>query len=145
MVPEDGTQHIPDYLVMMEAANIIVAGTDTTAMSLTYLIYEILRHPRVKTRLIEELKGLPAYPSGEQLENLPYLNNVIQENFRLNPGVPGSLPRDVPEGGVKFGKYYLSAGTTVSTQAYTFGRDKSVFHEPMRYVKDDCGPYRLLY
>ena len=135
MVLEEKTmQVIPDSVIEKEAANVIVAGTDTTAMVLTYLTYTVLRHENIKRKLIEEIKSCTARPNWEELESLTYLNNVIQETLRLYPAIPGSLPRIVPRGGEGVGKYVIPAGTQVSTQAWTFQRDPTVFKEPLRYV-----------
>lgn len=133
VLEEKSMQVIPDSLIEKEAANVIVAGTDTTAMALTYLTYEVLRHEDIKQKLIEELKTCTARPNWEELESMPYLNNVIQETLRLHPSVPGSLPRIVPRGGEAVGKYVIPAKIQVSTQAWTFQRDPTVFKDPLRY------------
>ena len=133
MVPEDGSQQLPDSLIEAEAANVLIAGTDTTAMTLTYVTFAVLKHEKVKQRLLEELQGAPEYPTGEQLEGMTYLNNVIHETMRRYPAIPGSLPRVVPSQGAIFGKYSVPAGTLVCTQSYTFHRDPNVFEDPLRY------------
>lgn len=133
MVLNDETAQIaPDSLIVQEAANIITAGTDTTAMTLTYLVYTVLKHEDVKQKLINELTALHPDPKFDQLENLPYLQNVIQEVTRLHPAVPGSLPRIVPAGGGRLGRYALPAGVQVSTQAWTLQRDRTVFPDPLK-------------
>lgn len=134
VLENESAQRIPDSLITQEAANVIIAGTDTTAMTLTYLVYTVLKYEEVKLELINELAKLPINPTFEHLEALPYLQNVIQEVMRLHPAVPGSLPRIVPAGGGRLGKYELSAGTQVSTQAWTFQRDPKVFPDSLRCV-----------
>ncbi|KAF7192387.1 Cytochrome P450 monooxygenase [Pseudocercospora fuligena] len=69
------------------------AGSDTTAMALTYLVYEVLRHPEVKKRLTADLNTCSEDPGRAELESKPYLQQVIQETLRLHSPVPGSLPR----------------------------------------------------
>lgn len=131
MIPEDPTeQQLPDSLVAKEAANVIIAGSDTTSNTLTYLVYSVLRDPVVTAKLVDELKSCPENPSWEQLEALPYLNNMILETLRLYSAVPGSLPRDSPPQGAILGGFRIPAGTTVVTQAYTFHRNEEVFPEP---------------
>ena len=49
MFPEDGSeQPFTDDVLAAESCNIIIAGSDTTAMALTYLVFEVLRDPEVK-------------------------------------------------------------------------------------------------
>lgn len=134
MYPEDGSPLFSDDLMADEAANLIVAGSDTTGVGLTYLVYCVLSTPDVKRRLLEELATLPENASWEELESANYLNNTIQESLRMYPSVPGSLPRTTPESGAILGGYRIPGGTTVVTQAYTLHRDPTVFEDPNRYV-----------
>jgi len=134
MIPEEGEQLFPDSLIAMESSNIIIAGSDTTAMVLTYLVYRVLLDPDVKRKLLEELSTICSKtPGWEELEGIPYLNNVITETLRLYSPVPGTLPRTAPKGGAMLAGYKISGGVTVATQAYTFHRDPGVWEEPERY------------
>ena len=132
MYPEDGEQPFSDVLMAEEAANIIVAGSDTTATVLTYILYEVLRNPKVKSKLLNELATCSPSPSWEELESKPYLNCVVQESLRLHPGVQGTLPRVVPKEGATLAGLFLPGGTVVGTQAYTMHRDALAFPNPDR-------------
>jgi cytochrome P450 len=134
VLEEESEQTIPDSIIEREAANFIVAGTDTTTMTLTYLVYAVLSNPHIKQKLVEEIQSCTANPNWEELEGKTYLNNVIQETMRLHPAVPGSLTRLVPPGRENALKYVLPVGTEIGTQAWTFQRDPNVFEEPLRYV-----------
>jgi cytochrome P450 len=107
-----------------DASQMIIAGTDTTALSTTHLIWTVLAHPPVQAKLEEEVAGLQDGFQDADLEVLPYMNAVIQESLRLYGAVPGSLPRTVPVGGVKAAGYYIPEGFTVSTQGWTLHRDE---------------------
>ncbi|KAF2027742.1 sterigmatocystin biosynthesis P450 monooxygenase [Setomelanomma holmii] len=133
VLDDESEQAIPDSLIEKEATNVIVAGTDTTAMTLTYLVYAVLKNPDVKRKLVEEMKTCSTDPKWEELESKSYLNNVIQETMRTHPAVPGTLVRKVPPGGENALKYRLPAGTEVGTQAWTFHHDPSVFEDPFEF------------
>lgn len=132
MVPEDGSQKVPDHVVRMESANIIIAGSDTTAMALTYLVYSVLKHTEIQQRLVAEIETCSSTLTWEQLESKPYINNVITETLRLYSPVPSSLPRNAPNGTVLGGLYHVPGSVVVDTQAYTFHRDPKVFPNPER-------------
>lgn len=132
MVPEDGSQHLPDNVIENEATNALFAGTDTVATTLTYLVYAVLKDKTIQQKLVDEVRAAPRHPSWEQLENMTYLNSVIEETLRRYPVIAGSLTRVVPQGGASFDNFLLPAGTLVSTQAYTFHRDPQVFPNPLR-------------
>ena len=46
---------ITDKDVQDEAGNLIVAGSDTTAITLTYLVWAVLKQPALQSRLEEKL------------------------------------------------------------------------------------------
>jgi cytochrome P450 len=119
---------------IMEAGALVVAGSGTTAVTLTYLIWVVLANPQVQKKLEEEVGRLEDGYADEQLEKLPYLNAVIEESLRLYGSAPGSLPRTVPKEGMELEGYYIPPGYTVETQAYTIHRDERLYHDPDRYV-----------
>ncbi|KAG5650385.1 hypothetical protein H0H81_012428 [Sphagnurus paluster] len=68
---------------------LILAGYETTAISLTWALIELCKNPEAQTNLREELSQLKDDPTYEQLTNgLPYLDAVASESLRLHPPVP---------------------------------------------------------
>jgi cytochrome P450 len=112
----------------------LVAGSDTTSNSLTYLVWAVCRHPHVKAALLQELAAsLPSDDDGfgdRELKQLPYLNAVIDETLRIYGAAASALPRVVPPGGASLAGYWLEGGTTVSSQAYSLHRDPVTFPRP---------------
>ncbi|KAH7122108.1 cytochrome P450 [Dactylonectria estremocensis] len=125
-----------DYQLAFEAGGFIVAGSGTTAVSLTYLVWAVLSNPSVQAKLEAEVGALqPAYTDAD-LENLPYLSAVIEEALRVYSAAPGALPRTVPNGGATLSGYFIPEGITVSTQAYTLHRDSATYPEPEKFVPE---------
>lgn len=119
--------------IQHEAQGYIVAGSDTTAVTLTYLVYAVAQDTRVRDKLLAELTALPEPVSYNDLRDLHYLNLVINETLRLYTAVPFGLPRAVPAEGARFNGFYLPGGVTVSTQSYSLHRDPTIFPDPDRY------------
>ncbi|RYP63404.1 hypothetical protein DL771_009302 [Monosporascus sp. 5C6A] len=116
--------------IITNARAYIIAGSDTTAATLTYLTWSVCRDPNIKRQLVDELKTLSDDFTDGDLKGLPYLNQVIEEALRLWPAAPSGLPRVVPEGGAMFGKHWLPSGAVVLTQAYSLHRNAHVFPQP---------------
>ncbi|KAI3572667.1 cytochrome P450 [Fusarium oxysporum f. sp. albedinis] len=112
---EKDSEQLTDYEVALEAGSFIVAGTGTTAVTLSYLVYAVLSDP---------------------VEALPYLSAVIEETLRKYSAAPGALPRTVPKGGVTLAGHFIPQGTTVSTQAYTFHRDIDTYPNPESFIPE---------
>jgi cytochrome P450 len=121
--------------LIIEAQSFITAGTDTTAVTLTYLIWAVCQDETVRGRLVQELQALPADFKYADIRALPYLNAIIDEALRCYGAAPGSLPRVVPAAGANLAGYFIAGGVVVSTQAYSLHRDPSIFPDPEKYVQ----------
>ena len=137
------SKDLSDVVIEIEAANITVAGSDTTANTLTYLIWIILKHPEVHTRVMQEVSGLvEPFTDDHIATKLPYVGWVIEETLRLYGAVPNSLPREVPPGGREMLGYFVPGGTTVSAQSYTLHRDGEIYKDPLRQVFENLLCFR---
>lgn len=121
-----------DAKILGEARAYIVAGTDTTATSLTYLLWQLSRHPNVQAELSDEMNKLPDGYASKELREAKTLNRAIDESLRLYGAASSALPRQVPLGGFETCGHFIPAGCTVSTQAWTLHRDEKIFNHPER-------------
>ena len=119
--------------VISNAQAYIIAGSDTTSTTMTYLVWAVCSHPSVHERLINELQKLPKAFSEEDTRRLIYLDQVIRETLRLYGPAPALLPRVVPPGGASICGFALDAGTTIGAQSYTLHRDPEIFPNPEEY------------
>jgi cytochrome P450 len=76
----------------------MLAGHDTTAYSLSWIIIELSKHPEVVRKLRVELDKImpPEGPVGlspQHLSKLDYLTKVIKEGMRVWPVVPSGIVR----------------------------------------------------
>ena len=77
---------------------LVLAGSETSALTLTSATYFSLKNPPVMERLVQEIRQ--AFKSQEEItiaavSNLPYMHAVIQEALRVHPTGPISVPRQV--------------------------------------------------
>ncbi|KAI0358372.1 cytochrome P450 [Trametes cingulata] len=82
----DGYNIIHDEIV-----NILLAGRDTTACTLTFAVYRLAEQPEILQRLREEVLsvvGPTRRPTYDDVRNMKYLRAVINETLRLYPPVP---------------------------------------------------------
>lgn len=131
---------------------IIVAGTDTTAITSTYMIWNLAMHPAIQLQVIAEVAKLPIDCSDEDLRKVELFGNVLNETLRLYGAASGSMPRDVPMGGITIDGHYIPGGTTISTQSYSMHRieevwdrvdsfDPSRWKSPTKEMKDAFMPW----
>ena len=70
---------------------VLLAGRDTTAATLSWTFYELSHYPAVYARLRKEIlavTGATREPTYEDLKNMKYLQNTLNEALRLYPAVP---------------------------------------------------------
>ncbi|KAJ5154383.1 cytochrome protein [Penicillium coprophilum] len=116
---------------------LLVAGTETTANTLTMITFQLLKNPAVLACLREELKVAMPTPASiltwNSLEKLPFLNGVIQEGLRLSLGVSSRLPRVAPNDNLQYNDWVIPAGTPVSTATYFVHMNSSIFPNPEKF------------
>lgn len=134
-------KHPKDMIIASEMLDQILAGHETTAITLTYLLYELSRNPATQQSLREELAQLtpslsfPAgphdLPSPKALDALPLLDALIHETLRRYPAASGSEPRVTPPGATTLHGYAgIPGGVRVSCNQYSLHRNADVFPAP---------------
>ncbi|KAG9038187.1 hypothetical protein FRB95_002627 [Tulasnella sp. JGI-2019a] len=81
-----------------ELLNIFIAGRDTTASNLTFVIYLLAMYPSVLARLRQEVLdtiGGSERPTFDNIKDMKYLRAVINETLRLFPPVPFNVRESV--------------------------------------------------
>ena len=104
---------LDDADVSGNVLTMLLAGEDTTANSLAWMIYLLSRHPEALRRARDEVRAALApdeLPSQAQLQALPYLDACISETMRLKPVAPmivNQAVRDSVVAGVRVPKGHL--------------------------------------
>lgn len=130
-----------------EANLLIIAGSDTTAVSLSGIFFYLTGNPQKCDKLTQEI--LATFDSvddivyGPTLLSCTYLKACIDEGMRLTPSGPCELPREVLSGGlIVMGDYY-PPGTIVGTVPWANSRNRDVYGDaevfrPERWIADDA-------
>ncbi|RAO69194.1 uncharacterized protein BHQ10_005206 [Talaromyces amestolkiae] len=72
--------------VRAQLVAVVVAAKDPPSIAMSWMVYELARHPEVVQRLREEIHkvvGFTTPPTAGQLKQMPFLQNVIKETLRL--------------------------------------------------------------
>ena len=113
------------------------AGHDTTGHTLTWLLYELCKHPNYKQALIEEIDqywlkhGEETY---ETFNELPFMTRCIAETLRMWPalanGTYRQLERDEKIHGINNEMVNVEKGTYVQIINWTRHRNPELWEEP---------------
>ncbi|HWM63457.1 MAG TPA: cytochrome P450 [Solirubrobacterales bacterium] len=132
-----------DREVRDQVMTLMFAGHDTSTSTLTFMMYELARHPEVIERLCEEQERVlgGGVPSAEQLEKeMPYLDMVLDEVLRLYPPAWIGPRRAVRE--FEFGGYTVPRGAYVNYCSWASHRLPEVFPDPEAFVPERFTPER---
>ncbi|KAJ8131833.1 hypothetical protein O1611_g1790 [Lasiodiplodia mahajangana] len=142
-----------------EATAIMVAGTETVALTLSLYTFYLLSNPTVYKSVRNELLSIvpesSTFPSWHTLEKQPYLTAVLLETLRLGNNVPGRSPRTATEEDLIYRGSWLPEGTSrpvsvchVIPRGYAIGMSPYILHtndtlfpnphefDPSRWLQD---------
>ncbi|KAE9407488.1 cytochrome P450 [Gymnopus androsaceus JB14] len=125
-----------DPVVLKDATlNIMIAGRDTTAATLTFVIYFLSMYPDVMDRLRKEVLdkvGAGKRPTYDDIREMKYLRAVINETMRLYPVVPFNIRQSVhaatwPSPDPSLPPIYVPAGAKVPYSVLMMHRRKDLW------------------
>src|SRR6266542_4217176 len=126
--PRVGQQRLRDELVTL-----LLAGHETTASTLGWMLHLLDEHPEVRSRLRDEVVDVlgDRLPAQEDVHRLRYTTMVVEEAMRLYPPV-WLLPRKALAADV-VGGYRVPAGADVLICPYTLHRHPAFWPAPERF------------
>ncbi|KAJ6853882.1 flavonoid 3'-monooxygenase-like [Iris pallida] len=116
-------------------ADMFIAGTDTAASTVEWALSEMIRSPDMLQQAQQELDlvvGRDRLVSESDIPNMPFLQALVKETFRLHPATPLLLPRTAAEG-VEFGGYHIPKNATLVVNAWAIGRDEKSWADPLEF------------
>lgn len=118
-----------------DAMVIIIAGSDTVSIALTFLFYNLALKPEHVSKLREELKGVDI-TNNRALQSLAHLNALINETLRLYPPVVTAPLRQTPPEGLKIDDRYIPGNVTISTPLWSLGRLESSYERATEFLPE---------
>nr|XP_022901028.1 cytochrome P450 4d8-like [Onthophagus taurus] len=122
--------------VFDEIYTTLFTSFETTALTLSYTIFNFANHPEMQEKAYNEIKNVLSPNINQELtsnllKKLKYLDSFLKESMRIYT-VAGVLPRKLGEE-VKWGELTLPKGLTVVIPVQALHNDPQIYPEP-------CGP-----
>ncbi|XP_073143033.1 nicotine N-demethylase CYP82E3 [Henckelia pumila] len=133
--------HTRETIIKATVMNLILAGSDTTSIHLTWLLSILLNNTAIMRRAQEEIDqkvGKERWVDESDITNLVYLQAIVKETLRLYPPGPMSVPHEAMEDCVVNG-YLIPKGTRLLVNLWKLHRDPRIWDEP-----DEFKPERFL-
>ncbi|CAA7021789.1 unnamed protein product [Microthlaspi erraticum] len=118
--------------------NVLIAGIDTSAQAMTWVMTHLIANPRVMKKVQAEVREVIQNKENiveDDIERLEYLKMVIKESFRLSPLVPLLVPR-VASKDVKIAGYDIPKYTWIHVNLYAVHMNPSVWKDPEAFIPE---------
>ncbi|KAK0434851.1 cytochrome P450, partial [Desarmillaria tabescens] len=150
---------------LSHCSTFVIAGHETTATTLGWLLYELSAHPEDQRKIWEEISQACLQNtklSSNEYDSMPFLNAAIKENLRLHPIAPTLMRRAVQDDCLplsepiitKDGKILkgipIPEGQTIHCSIYMYNRLPNIWGpdadqwNPNRFIGDRAQPRTLL-
>lgn len=134
-------------VVCDQLINVLLAGRDTTACTMSWALFMLVRHPEKLNKLRDEIfavTGGKTKFTRNHLIAMPYLKAVINEALRLYPQIPVNVRIAIkttylPRGGGPDGDdpILIKKGQGIGFSTYHMHRDKKVFGEDAAHFRPE--------
>lgn len=113
------------------------AGTETSSITVGWIMTELMRNPRVMAKLQEEIRGVlkgKMRLEESDVQGLKYMKMVIKESMRIHPPVP-LIPRQCKDE-CEVGGYRIPVKTRVMVNVWAMGRNPQYWNDPENFYPE---------
>lgn len=127
--------HTRDSIIKANVMNLMLAGSDTTSTTMTWILAMLMKNPHALKRAQEEIDhhvGRDRRVEACDIKNLTYLQAIFKETLRLYPPGPLLVPHEAREDCYIQG-YFVPKGRRVFANVWKLHRDPSLWSEPEKF------------
>ncbi|XVF61272.1 hypothetical protein PTKIN_Ptkin08bG0117000 [Pterospermum kingtungense] len=132
---ESEPEYYNDQIIKGLIFVMLLAGTDTSAVTLEWAMSNLLNHPDVLNKARAELDaqvGQERLIDESDIAKLPYLQNIMSETLRLYPAAPFLVPHRT-SADCTIGGYTVPRDTIVLINAWAIHRDPELWDDPTSF------------
>ncbi|KAL2225908.1 UNVERIFIED_CONTAM: cytochrome [Sesamum indicum] len=114
--------------------DLFVGGTDTSAITIEWTLAELINHPKILQKAVQEIDsvvGKNRVVEESDIPNLPYLQAIVKESLRIHPSGP-IIVRESTEDCTISG-YHIPAKTQLFVNVWAVGRDPNHWENPLEF------------
>lgn len=128
-----------------EAVAVVLGGTHSISTVLSIATFHLLRDTERLDRLRRELRSVvrdeTALPRWSTLEQLPYLNAIIQEALRLMHGVASRITLVAPDEDLVYvatddSSHVIPRSSSIGMSSYMIHNDSKLYPDPTAFLPE---------
>ncbi|VVA39784.1 PREDICTED: cytochrome P450 [Prunus dulcis] len=128
-------EYYTDQLIKGFILVLLLAGTDTSSVTLEWALSHLLNNPHVLRKARAELDAQldqEHLVDEQNISKLPYLQGIISETLRLCPAAPMLVPHFASDD-CTIGGFDVPCGTMVLVNAWAIHRDPQLWDDPEKF------------
>jgi pentalenene oxygenase len=136
-VPDDSQEPgLSDSEISDQVVVFFIAGSETAANALTWILYLLACHPDIEKRFHAEIDQVltDGIVGIDDIPQLTFTRNIVTEVLRLYP--PGWLFTRMATADTELGGHAIPAGTALVLSAYLMHHQPESFEDPERFDPD---------
>ncbi|KAI8391167.1 cytochrome P450 [Radiomyces spectabilis] len=132
-------QELDDDDILVTISDLVAAGTDTIAVTLTWAIAILVHHPEVQQNICQELDGFikahSRLPKFTERDALPYFIAVQKECMRYRPSVPFSVPHRATED-FEYRGYLIRKDAILISTMHGMHLNPDIYPQPEMFIPE---------
>ncbi|XP_022132483.1 cytochrome P450 CYP736A12-like [Momordica charantia] len=118
--------------------DMVLGAVDTSATTMGWVLFELIKHPQVMKKLQEELEnvvGLNRKVEESDLGHMKYLDMIVKETLRLHPPGPILAPHESLED-CTINNFFIPKRSRIIVNAWAIARDPSVWTNAEKFFPE---------
>ncbi|KAI8336924.1 cytochrome P450 [Blakeslea trispora] len=136
---DENNLKLTDENIRDQVVTFLIAGHDTTANTLAWVLYELSQNPQVETEVLREIANAgissDVLPTVEQISSLKYLDRLLKETLRLHPPLRAISKLCIKDCVVP-GGYKIRKGQICAISIANMHTNPKVYPEPLIFNPD---------
>jgi cytochrome P450 len=130
---EDTGEPMSTQQLIDEIKILFIAGHETTANALTFILHLLGKHPEIQQKVFDEITEIESQTTDvvEQLQKMSYINAVINEGMRLYP--PAWITDRENINDDELLGFNIKAGTLIGVSFYELHRNPKYWENPSAF------------
>ncbi|CAO2831124.1 unnamed protein product [Amaranthus hypochondriacus] len=136
-IPEGDTKRkLTEEQLVSFCSEFLTAGTDTTSTALQWIMANLVKYPKIQSKLFEEIKRVIGEEVEEvcedELSKMPYLKAIVLEGLRRHPPGHFVLPHSVTHD-TELGGYFVPKDSIINFMVADMNMDPDVWENPTEF------------
>ncbi|CAH2049415.1 unnamed protein product, partial [Iphiclides podalirius] len=144
---EKRTVELTDDIIAAQAFVFYAAGYETSATTMSFMLYELAKNPDVQNKVIAEIDEVLQSHNGkvtyETLSDLRYMEKVFDETLRMYPLVEPLQRNAQVDYKIPDINLTIKKGQTVTVSAFGIHRDEKYYPNPQKFDPERFSPENI--